>query len=358
MTDFNKSFLPPSPEVVRARRVKNFSEALLLMAIGRGDPLAVLKAGNRRLSPEVHNIAAGLVEQQRAAIGALNTDESSGDALINYGNAAASWIGALATSGVFDRIANDGVQLPLMIQHSAVVTDAFAASEISEAQPKKVARLTLESLGVVRLAKAIGLVAVSQELLRFSGARDFLNSELTKAVVAATDALFLGDLIGATTPIVSTAAEADFAALVAALTYGSNAKLYYVVSPKAAGKIATTVGTSGNLQWPNMTPTGGTMAGVPTLISDSLPTGTGVMFDAAQVGANSGEVRVDSSTVADIQMDNAPTNSAGAGSPPTPVPTTIVSLWQTNSVALRVERYFLAKLLRSGAVASLSGVSY
>lgn len=100
------------------------------------------------------------------------------------------------------------------------------------------------------------------------------------------------------------------------------------------------------------------MAGVPTLISDSLPTGTGVMFDAAQVGANSGEVRVDSSTVADIQMDNAPTNSAGAGSPPTPVPTTIVSLWQTNSVALRVERYFLAKLLRSGAVASLSGVSY
>lgn len=351
-------FLPPSPEVIRARRVRNFSEALLLMAIGKGDPEAVLKAGNRRYSPEVHSIAAGLVEQQRAAIGALNTDESSGDALINFGNAASSWIGALATAGVFDRAVNDMVQLPLMIQRSSVVTDAFAASDIGEANPKKVARLSLHSLGVVRPAKAVGLTAVTAEQLRFPGARDWLNSELSKAIIAGTDSLFLSDLIGATTPITSTNPEADFAALVSALTYGSNAKLYYVVPPASAGKIATKLGTSGNSQFPNMTPTGGTIAGVPTLISDSLPSGTGVAFDAAQVGGNSGQVRVDSSDTADLQMDDSPTNSAGEGSPPTPVSTTIVSLWQTNSVAIKVERYFLAKLLRSGAAASLSGVSY
>lgn len=349
---------PPTKEEIKARRSRNFAEAMVLMAKGYGDPLAVVKAGGR-FSPEVQNIAAGIVEQQRAAIGALNTNESSGDALISFANASASWIASLFTAGIFDRTVGDMVQLPLMVQRSSVITDAFVANEIDEAFPKKVARLTLETLGVLRPAKAIGLTACSQELLRQPGARDFLDNELRKAVITATDVILLSSLIGATVPITSTGDPAsDFASLVAALRYGSNAKLYYVVETSAAGAIATKRGATGVPSFPDMTPTGGTISGVPTLISDALASGTAVLFDAAQIGANSGEVRVDTSEIADLQLDDAPTNSAGSGSPSTPTATTIVNLWQTNSVAIKVERYFLHKLLRSSAVASLSGINY
>jgi hypothetical protein len=36
----------------------------------------------------------------------------------------------------------------------------------------------------------------------------------------------------------------------------------------------------------------------------------------------------------------------------------LLSLWQENKTALRAERFFAFELLRTNAVASLSGVSY
>lgn len=350
-------FLPPSRDQIIARRSKTFVDGVILMAKGNGDALSIVKAGGR-YSPELQNFAKGLVEQSRAAVGVLNTGESSGDALISYGNVSASWIASLVANGVFDRAVADMVQLPLMVQRSSVVTDAFAADTIEEAYPKKVGRLTLDSLGILRPKKAVGLTVVSSELLRFSNATDFIDGELRKAVITAIDSAFLTDLINNTTPISGSADPADnFAALVAAITYGANAKLYYVVSPREAGTMATARGATGVALFPQMTPTGGTISGITTLVSDALPTGKQVMFDATQIGANAGEIRVDTSGVADIELDDSPTMNAGAGSPDTPTATTVVNLWQTNGVAIKIERYWLSKLLRTGAVASVSGVS-
>jgi len=60
-------------------------------------------------------------------------------------------------------------------------------------------------------------------------------------------------------------------------------------------------------------------------------------------------------------MDNAPTNasgSLGATDPSVPVPTSLVSLWQTNSVGIRAERFINWGKRRASAVAYLTGVAW
>jgi hypothetical protein len=62
-------------------------------------------------------------------------------------------------------------------------------------------------------------------------------------------------------------------------------------------------------------------------------------------------VRLDIARHASLQMDTAP------DSPPT-ANTVALSLFQRNMVALRAERTFGFAPIRSGAIASLSGVAY
>ena len=69
--------------------------------------------------------------------------------------------------------------------------------------------------------------------------------------------------------------------------------------------------------------------------------------------ADSGEVAVDIARNATLEMSDDPTSASLAGSPPEPVATTQVSMFQTNSIALRVERFINWEAL-PGAVAYLN----
>ena len=74
--------------------------------------------------------------------------------------------------------------------------------------------------------------------------------------------------------------------------------------------------------------------------------------------SDDGQVVIDASREASLQMDDAPTNSPAGGSPVAPIPTTLVSLWQTNSIGLRAERFINWQRRRDAAVAYLAAVNY
>jgi hypothetical protein len=75
--------------------------------------------------------------------------------------------------------------------------------------------------------------------------------------------------------------------------------------------------------------------------------------------ADDGQVVVDVSREASLQMDTAPTNSSAAwASPQSSVPTTLVSLWQTNSIGLRAERFINWQRRRDSSVQYLYNVAY
>jgi hypothetical protein len=114
----------------------------------------------------------------------------------------------------------------------------------------------------------------------------------------------------------------------------------------------------GQSEFPGLTMNGGTFLGVPVIVSDYLPVdssgGMIVLVNARDVWlADDGQVTIDASREASLQMDNAPTNNSA-----TATGSTMVSMYQTNSVALRAERYINWARRRTSGVAYLSGVSY
>jgi hypothetical protein len=69
--------------------------------------------------------------------------------------------------------------------------------------------------------------------------------------------------------------------------------------------------------------------------------------------ADDGQVTVDASTEASVQMTDAPTNDASTGTGQS-----LVSLWQTNSIGIRAERFVNWAVLRTGAVVLMDDVNW
>jgi HK97 family phage major capsid protein/HK97 family phage prohead protease len=113
-------------------------------------------------------------------------------------------------------------------------------------------------------------------------------------------------------------------------------------------------------EFPAMTLRGGTLVGIPAIASQYVRTAAAgdmvIAVNARSIGlADDGAVSVEASREASLEMSDAPTGDAGAA---TPVATTLVSMWQTNSLALKAERFINWKKLRSGAVVYMSHVDW
>jgi len=109
----------------------------------------------------------------------------------------------------------------------------------------------------------------------------------------------------------------------------------------------------GQREYPDMTMFGGTFNGLPVIVSqyigDSL-----ILVDAPNIYlADDGGVAIDISTEASLEMQSAPTHDSI-----TPTPIELVSMFQTNSVAVRAERWINWQRRRDAAVSVITGVDY
>lgn len=95
--------------------------------------------------------------------------------------------------------------------------------------------------------------------------------------------------------------------------------------------------------------------GVTILPTPNAPRRLVVAADLAEIAIASTPIAIDMSDEATLEMTDAPTNSVDSGSPLAPVPTSTVSLFQSDATAFKVSR-FLNWSVRDGAVSYLSGV--
>ncbi|MNP21982.1 Phage capsid family protein [compost metagenome] len=98
--------------------------------------------------------------------------------------------------------------------------------------------------------------------------------------------------------------------------------------------------------------------GVPVIVSDYLITdssgGMVVLLNASDIWlADDGQVTIDASREASLQMLDNPTNASDTGTA-----TAMVSMFQTNSTAFLAERFINWQRRRASAVAWLSGVNW
>jgi HK97 family phage major capsid protein len=282
----------------------------------------------------------------------------------------AGFLAAVGNFGVFNVAFPDMNTAPLHSRIVAVTADATGWAAL-EGKAKPVSRLSFAA-DPLQEKKAVGLIVLSDDVLRFgAGAQELISRALPRAVASATDKTFIDSLIAANTPIAAAGFDAagvhaDLRLLLDAVDTGDGARLHVVMNSDTAKRLSVMATTGGQQAFPQMTPNGGTLCGIPAHVSDHADDNV-LLFDATALVAASENVSLRSSSAAAVEMDDAPISATNdGGSPPAPVSPEsgsppaggLVSLFQTDSIALLAERYFAFLLLRDTGVASLSGVQW
>jgi hypothetical protein len=178
-----------------------------------------------------------------------------------------------------------------------------------------------------------------------------IEGELRKAVAKVTDERFLSVVSPGVSPNTSTgstgtAVRADIHGMLQQVTLDQSSKPFLISNSTVLKNIvmATDRGVS---CFPQLTPQGGSVNGIPWVVTDAAGTGLIYLVDAASIGANSGELILTEGQEYMRQGNDAPDSPPGASTP-------LVSAFQMNFVALRVERYFVVERVRSNSVAAVS----
>jgi HK97 family phage major capsid protein len=258
-----------------------------------------------------------------------------------------------------------------------------SAGWVGQGAPAVVSKMhtTSTSLGI---AKAAGLVVLTMELVRSSSpsaemlVRDdliatiaqFLDQQFIAPDYAAVANVSPASITNGVTPTAATATTAaalrtDLQTLMA--TWIANnldpSGAVIVTTPTRALAISLMLNALGQPVFPDMTMDGGKLLGIPVVVSNSAKmvgspvSGEGeliVLLNAPEIMlADDGQTVIDASAEASLEMLDNPTNNAATGTP-----TTMVSMFQTNSVALRATRFINWAKRRSYAVQYIKDAAY
>lgn len=215
------------------------------------------------------------------------------------------------------------------------------------------------------------LYVLTAEAARFANAtaEQGLRADLVRANAEVIDATFLdpanvgvpdetpASVTAGVTPIASAGSPAeDLAALIAAFT-GDLAAASLVTDPTTATRIALARDAAGEFLFPDCGPRGGSVLGLPLVVSRSSPRDSsgGILapFDGSGIAYGAEGVRSVVSNEASLEVADDPTSSSS-----TPTESTQVSLFQTHSVAILSEVAVNWKVIRPGSVAYVADADY
>jgi hypothetical protein len=203
------------------------------------------------------------------------------------------------------------------------------------------------------------LLILTQELARFSGpaGEALINLEERKGVGLVIDATLFDTVVGGAIPVrVSDGLDpaADLAALLAYINSTGASNPYYVMDPATANDLSLFKGTIGGpFLFQNMTPRGGTLQGVPALVSGGIIGRQIIGLDASSIAFNVDNIIIDTSGQATIEMNDAP-----VGNSLVPTSTNLTSMFQTNSLANRINVALGIERLHDTAVAVVNNTTY
>lgn len=237
---------------------------------------------------------------------------------------------------------------------------------VGQGLPKPVSAMAFAS-ETLDFAKVAGIVVLTQELVRFSNpkaeaiVRDamvkdiaaFLDVQFTNPAVAAVANLNPASITnGAPTAAATVSPLADILGLINHfITNGLPIDgLTFIMSPANAFALAFRTNTDGSAEFPGIGLNGGSWRGVNFIVSSAVGALVIALLPSYILYADDGGVTLDASTEASIQMDSAPVD---------PVATTVmVSMFQSNMVAIRAERYATWKRINTNAVKYLTATAW
>jgi HK97 family phage prohead protease len=224
--------------------------------------------------------------------------------------------------------------------------------------------------------KVANICVLTMENIRFSNPKSdtIVRDQLAEALIARLDTDFItpsktavagvspasitngAPAIASATGTDADSVRLDIRSLWAKFTAANNPPStgVWIMPSNVAVSLASMVNPLGQQAFPDMNITGGSLFGMPVIASDYCPATNVILVNASDIYlGDDGQVTVDASEEASLEMSDAPTGDSGA-----PTAAQLVSMFQTNSVAIRAERVINWMRRRTQSVAYLTGVDW
>jgi HK97 family phage major capsid protein/HK97 family phage prohead protease len=317
-------------------------------------------------------------ELVKAAVAAgTSTDTTWAAPLVQFNDMAQDFIEFLRPQTIVGKITNLR-KVPFNIRMPRQ-TNGGTASWVGEGKPKPVSATAFDNV-TLRFTKLATIAVITEELARFStpSAEMIIRDTLAGAIIQQMDADFVDPDNAGTTDVkpasitngvtaiassgnteaaVRSDIQSVFAPFIAANLTPVNG--VWIMSATTALALSLMVNTLGQSSFPGITMTGGTFWGMPVIVSESAGVTDGsadghivILANASDILlADDGQVTIDVSREASLQMDSAPTDPPSAA-------TVFVSLWQQNMIGIKAERFVNWVKARAQAVQYISSVNW
>lgn len=326
----------------------------------------------------------GSLMQQKANVNAGTTLDSTWAApLVDYQNFAGDFVEFLRPQTIIGKFGSGGIPGLRRIPFNVRITGQTSGGSgywVGEGAPKPLTKFDFNAVEL-RWAKVANIAVLTEELMRFSNpsAERLVRDALAAALVERLDIDFIdpdkaavanvspASITNGVSPI-SAAGSSDDAirnaikALWAPFISANNppSSAVYIMSASRALSLSLRFDALGNRSFPGISINGGTFLGIPVIVSEYVKNDGGsagdlvILANASDIWlADDGQVTIDASREASLQMDDAPSNNSATGTE-----SQVVSMFQTNSVALRAERYINWAKRRTSAVQYLDAVTW
>ncbi len=316
----------------------------------------------------------------KAAVAAgTTTDPTWAKPLVEYQNFAGDFLEYLRPATIVGRFGTGNIpslrRIPFNVK-IAGQTSGGSAGWVGEGKAKPLTKFDFNDVNL-GWAKIAAIAVVTEELLRFSspsadglirdGLRDAIVERIDKDFIdpakAAVSAVSPASITNGVTAVTATAANtADAARADLKKLYGAYltaglppTSAVLIMSATAALNLSLMQNALGQSEFSGLGMSGGILGGLPVIVSDYVPVGTVIMVNAQDVFlADDGDVVIDASREASLEMADNPAHNSG-----TPTAATgMVSMFQTNSVAIRAERYINWAKRRAAAVQYVTGAQW
>jgi HK97 family phage major capsid protein len=238
---------------------------------------------------------------------------------------------------------------------------------VGEAKPKPVTKLAFTSANL-GYTKAAGIIVLTEELVRLStpSAEDLARADMIAGIAQFLDAQFIDPAVAAVAGVnpasitngapTAAGSASPLADLITLISFFSTANvpisgLSFIMSPANLLALAFRTNSDGSPQFPGLGIEGGNYKGINFVGSTAAGANVIGLQPNLILMADDGQVSVDASREASLQMDSAPASPADAT-------TVYVSLWQTNTVGLRAERWINWQRANANAVKYLTAVAW
>lgn len=363
---------------VRADKPKEkgieFAQFTLALTAAKGNPHVAVEIAKSKLGEK-----SDVVSVLKAAVPAGSTTDPdwAGPLVETYQRFSGDFVEFLRPQTILGKFGTNGIPSLNRVPFNISIPTQVSGGQgywVGQGKAKPLTRFDFDEL-TLGWAKVANIAVITRELARWSNpaAEPLVRDQLAKALIATLDNDFIdpakaavanvspASITNGVTPIPSSGSDIDavrqdiISVMATYLAVNQTPSTGVWIMPSlVALRLSLMTNPLGQREFPNLSLGGGTFEGMPVIVSDYVPAGTVILVNANDIFlADDGNVNIDASGDVSLEMDNAPTHNSDV-----PAGTSLVSMWQTNSLAIRAERYINWGKRRAAAVAVLTGVQW